>query len=178
MTDKPKLYLDAAPIIDLVKYRVGVGINPEREQDAWHLQQLLKASRAGEIEIYTSTMTVAECTHVEDKAKLEMAKPLFLQLLTSGRGGIKLVQPTLAIIEEARNLRWSHGISLKGMDSVHTATALRFRCDEFLHRDGKIGGAGAAFKALGVRVCAPAETQLLPDEYRQASFPMTEDVNL
>lgn len=175
MTDKPKIYLDAAPIIDLVKFKVGVGINPEREQDTWHLQQLLKAARADEIEIYTSTLTIAECTHVEDKAKLELAKPLFLQLLTSGRGGVRLVQPILAIVEDARNLRWSHGIHLKGMDSVHAATALKFRCDEFLHRDGKIGGAGAAFQALGMRVCAPSDTKLLPSEYRQDSLPMVGD---
>lgn len=174
MTDKPKIYLDAAPIIDLVKFKVGVGINPERERDAWHLQQLLKAARADEIEIYTSTLTVAECTHVEDPAKLELAKPLFLQLLTSGRGGVKLVQPILSIVEDARNLRWSHGIYLKGMDSIHAATALKFRCDEFLHRDGKISGAGAAFQALGMRVCTPSDTQLLPNEYRQESLPITE----
>lgn len=170
MTDKPKIYLDAAPIIDLVKFKVGVGISPEREHDAWHLQQLLKAARADEIDIFTSTLSVAECTHVEDRAKMELAKPFFLQLLTSGRGGIKLVQPILAIVEEARNLKWSHGIHLKGMDSIHVATALKFRCDEFLHRDGKIGGASAAFSALGMRVCVPSDTSLLPPQYRQAQL--------
>ncbi len=173
MNDKPKIYLDAAPIIDLVKFKVGVGINPERERDAWHLQQLLKAARAEVIDIYTSTLTLAECTHVEDRAKLEQAKPLFLQLLTSGRGGIKLVQPILAIIEDARNLRWSHGISLKGMDSIHAATALKFRCDEFLHRDGKISDSGTALSTLGMRVCAPSDTKFLPDHYRQESLPVT-----
>lgn len=170
MTDRPKLYLDAAPIIDLVKFKVGVGIDPQRERDAWHLQQLLKAARAERIELFTSTLTVAECTHVEDPGKLEKAKPLFLQLLTSGRGGIKLVQPILGIVEDARNLRWSQGIHLKGVDSIHAATALKFRCEEFLHRDGKIGGAGTAFLALGMRVCAPSDTQLLPDEFRQGSL--------
>jgi hypothetical protein len=170
VTDKPRIYLDAAPIIDLVKFKVGVGIDPERERDAWYLQQLLKAARADKVDIFTSTLTVAECTHVEDRAKLELAKPIFLQLLTSGRGGVKLVQPTLAIIEDARNLRWSHGICLKGMDSVHAATALRFRCEEFLHRDGKISGAGTEFQALGMRVCAPSDTQLLPDEFRQVGL--------
>lgn len=167
MSDKPKIYLDAAPIIDLVKFRVGVGIDTIREQDAWHVQQLLKAARDGKIDILTSTLSVAECTHVEDHAKLEQAKPFFLQLLTSGRGGIALVQPTLAIMEEARNLRWSHGISLKGMDSIHTATAVRFRCNEFLHRDGRISNSKGAFQAMGLRLCAPSDTLLLPDEYRQ-----------
>ncbi|MEQ1513242.1 MAG: PIN domain-containing protein [Lysobacteraceae bacterium] len=172
MSDKPKIYLDAAPIIDLVKFKVGVGIDPERERDAWYLQQLLKAARAEAIDIFTSTLTLAECTHVEDRAKLEQAKPLFLQLLTSGRGGIKLVQPILAIVEDARNLRWSHGISLKGMDSIHAATALKFRCDEFLHRDGKISDSGAALHTLGMRVCAPSDTKLLPDDYRQELLPI------
>jgi predicted nucleic acid-binding protein len=177
VSDKPKIYLDAAPIIDLIKFKVGVGIEPERERDAWHLQQLLKASRADEVDIFTSTLTVAECTHVADPRKLEQAKPLFLQLLTSGRGGVKLVQPILAIVEEARNLRWSHGISLSGMDSIHAATALKFRCQEFLHRDGKIGGAGLAFQGLGMSVCAPSDTQLLPNEYRQETLPIDQEAH-
>jgi hypothetical protein len=170
VTDKPRIYLDAAPIIDLVKFKVGVGISPERERDSWYLQQLLAAARAEEIDIFTSTLTVAECTHVEDRSKMEQAKPFFLQLLTSGRGGIKLVQPILAIVEDARNLKWSHGIHLKGMDSIHAATALKFRCDEFLHRDTKIGGASDAFNALGMRVCVPSETALLPPQYRQVAL--------
>lgn len=167
---KPRIYLDSAPIIDLVKFKVGAGVDPEREQDAWHVQQLLIAARNDEIELYTSSLTVAECTHVSDPRKLEKAKPLFVQLLTSGRAGVRLVQPVLALIEEARNLRWTHGITLKGFDSVHAATALRFRCDEFLHRDGGIGRAGNSLQALGMRVCAPSDTLLLPDQYRQTTL--------
>lgn len=172
MTDKqkPRIYLDAAPIIDLVKFKVGVGIDPERESDAWHLQQLLKAGRDGEVEIFTSTLTLAECTHVDVQAKQDQARPFFLQILSSGRGGVLLVQPIMALIEDARNLRWSHGISLRGMDSIHLATALKFRCHEFLHRDGKIGKSAPAFGALGLRVCAPSDTQLLPDNYRQTTL--------
>lgn len=175
MSEKPKIYVDSAPIIDLVKFRVGVGIDAAREQDAWHLQQLLKAARDGKIDIVTSALTVAECTHVEDQKKMEMAKPFFLQLLTSGRAGITLVQPTLALMEDARNLRWSHGIALAGMDAVHTATAVRFRCQEFLHRDGRISKNKQAFQAIGLRVCAPSDTQLLPDEYRQTAFAMGDE---
>nr|WP_283254681.1 PIN domain-containing protein [Luteimonas galliterrae] len=134
------------------------------------MQQLLKASREGKIAIFTSSLSVAECTHVGDPAKLEKAKPLFLQLLTSGKGGISLIQPTLSLMEDARTLRWSHGIALKGFDSVHAATAIRFRCNEFLHRDGRFTTNASTFLAMGLRVCAPSDTQLLPDEYRQGSL--------
>lgn len=168
--DKQKVYVDSAAIIDLVKFKVGVAANQEREQDAWHLQRMLDAARDGKVQVFTSAISVAECTHVDDQNKLEQAKPFFDGLLLSGRGGFTLVQPTLTLLERARGLRWSHAISLKGLDSIHAATALQFQCDELWTRDGKFGKFAATFSAMGLRVCHPRDTSCLPDEYRQANL--------
>jgi predicted nucleic acid-binding protein len=169
-TDKPKVYVDAPPIIDLVKFKVGVNINPERERDAWHLQRMLEAARDGKVEVFTSALSIAECVHVEDQNKLEKAKPFFMGLLASGRGGFLLIQPTLAILEKARNLRWINGLSLKGADAAHAASALQFHCGEFWSRDNGFAQSAPVLKTLGIHVRTPSETALLPDEYRQESL--------
>lgn len=169
-TDKPKVYVDSAVITDLVKAKVGAGIPTEREQDAWHLQKMLDAAREGKVSVFTSAISVAECTHVEDQNKLELAKPFFLGLLASGRGGFTLAQPTLTLMEKARDLRWLHAISLSGLDAIHAATALHFKCEEIWTRDAKFVRFSPTFSAMGLRVCAPRETTCLPDEYRQENL--------
>lgn len=168
--DKRRLYVDSNAIIDLVKFKVGVGIQPKREQDAWHLQRMLDAARGGKVQVFTSAISIAECTQVEDQNKLEQAKPFFLGLLASGRGGFTLVQPTMTLMEKARDLRWMHAISLKGLDAIHAATAVQFRCEELWTRDGKFAKYSSEFAAMGMKVCAPRETDCLPNEYRQGDL--------
>lgn len=169
-TDKPHIYVDSPAIIDLVKFKVGVNVNQEREQDAWHLQRMLDAARDGKVVVLTSALSIAECVHVQDQNKLEEAKPFFLGLLASGRGGFTLIQPILSILEKARDLRWINGLSLKGADAVHLASALHFQCGEFWSRDGKFTQSASVLQALGIRACGPSETKLLPDEYRQENL--------
>ncbi|MBI3774533.1 MAG: PIN domain-containing protein [Gammaproteobacteria bacterium] len=167
---KPRIYLDAAPIIDLVKVKVGVGLDSEREKSAWHVQQMIRAAQAEHINLYTSGLSIAECTHVEDQNKLDQAKPFFMGLLASGKGGIVLVQPTLNILERARDLRWIHGVSLKGVDAIHVASALYFKCDELITLDGRIAKNGPILERFGIRVCHGLHTQSLPSQYRQAQL--------
>ena len=169
-TDKPHIYVDASPIIDLAKFTVGANVSQEREHDAWHLQRMLEAARDGKVLVYTSALSIAECVHVEDQNKLEKAKPFFMGLLASGRGGFALIQPTIAILEKARDLRWINGLSLKGADAVHAASALHFRCSECWSRDNQFVQSATVLKTLGIRVCAPSDTALLPDEYRQENL--------
>lgn len=167
---KPRIYLDAAPIIDLVKVKVGIGLDLEREKSAWHVQQMIRAAQADHIELFTSALSIAECTHVGDPAMLEKAKPFFMGLLVSGRGGIILVQPTLNILERARDLRWFHEIGLKGADAVHVASALHFKCDELITLDGRIANKGPILERFGIRVCHGSHSQSLPSQYRQAQL--------
>lgn len=169
-TDKPRIYVDSSPIIDLVKFKVGVNLAPERESDAWHLQQMIAAARDGKIALFTSVLSIAECVHVEDQNKMEQAKPFFMGLLASGRGGFALIQPTLSITEKARDLRWINGLSLKGADAIHVASALQFQCNECWSRDSGFIQAASTLDTLGLKVCAPSATTLLPNEYRQEGW--------
>lgn len=165
---KPRIYLDAAPIIDLVKYEVRVAIPDELSLHAWHTQQLVKAAQDGPVELFTSSISIAECTQVKDKAKEELARPFFLGLLASGRGGIRLAQPTMVILDLARSLRWVNECNLRGADAIHVATAIRFGCQEFLTTDIKVlSNSDLLVKTHGLRICKPSATRLLPDDYRR-----------
>lgn len=167
---KPRIYLDAAPIIDLVKVQVGVGTDPAREADAWHVQQMIRAAQAEQIELFTSALSIAECTHVADQSKLEEAKPFFMGLLASGKSGILLIQPTLNIMERARDLRWTHGVSLGSADAVHVASARHFKCDELITNDGKILKNASVLSKLGIRICTGSQTNYLPAGFRQTDL--------
>lgn len=168
---KPRIYLDACPIIDLVKFEVRVNISDELSQHAWHTQQLVRAAQDGPIGLYTSAISIAECTQVKDKAKEDQARPFFLGLLASGRSGIKLAQPTMVILDLARNLRWVNECNLRGADAIHVATAIQFNCHEFLTTDTKVlSNAELLAHTHGLRICKPSATKLLPDDYRKMSL--------
>lgn len=166
---KPRLYLDSAPIIDLVKVKVGIGVD-ERDADVWHIQQMIRAAQAKDVELYTSALSIAECTHVEDPKKLDEAKPFFMGLLASGKSGIILIQPTLNILERARDLRWIHGVNLGGADAIHVASAHYFKCDELITRDAKILKNATVLGKIGIRVCVGSQTDNLPPQYRQGGL--------
>ena len=176
MPARHRIYIDSNPIIDLVKYEVRVPILTEAADHAWHTQQLIRAAQDGVVDLYTCTLSIAECTHVGDPRKEEAARPFFLGLLASGRGGFKLIQPTMAIMDLARNLRWVHNCQFKGIDAVHAAAAAHFQCQELLTNDNKmLGNSELLEKTHGLRICRPAATLLLPDDYRKMPlFPESE----
>ena len=58
-------------------------------------------------------------------------------------------------------------MGLSGADSIHVASALHLRCDELLTGDGKILSRAIAIEPMGLRVCHPSETRLLPAKYLQ-----------
>lgn len=167
MSELPKLYVESDPLIDLVKVKVGLTPKTGAERDVWYLERVLDAARAGEVELFTSTITIAECTHVSDPAKLENAKPFFLGLLASGKSGVRLVQTTLSVVERARNLRWFDSFKLSGADAIHVASALHMRCDELLTGDGKILNSAALLAPMSLKACRPSGTALLPAKYFQ-----------
>ncbi len=170
---KPRIYIEACPLIDLVKHRLHMEAADDRQQDAWFTDRLIQAGKMGKVELFTSTLTIAECTHVRDEAKNKEAQPFFLGLLASGKSGFALVQPTVTIAEQARNLRWIHGLALKGADAVHVASALAMKCEEIITTAGKgLLKKAEALEKLNLRVCRPAETRLLPAEFRQDQLPL------
>jgi predicted nucleic acid-binding protein len=137
MADVRRVYIDSCGFIDMVKTNIGKSLDTEREYDVWFLKRLLEAARDKEIEIYTSTLTIAECTHGGDGEISDRIKSTFSLLLTSGQY-VRLVQPTPFIATDARDLRWKYVISLKGADSIHVASAIDRKCEELLTSDGRL----------------------------------------
>ena len=88
---------------------------------------------------------------------------------------LKLVESDVFVCEDARDLIWDHGISLKGADAIHVASACSANCEELLTTDeGILKHVDAIKAAVGLKVLHPAETQLLPDDYRQGQLLLTE----
>jgi hypothetical protein len=96
-------------------------------------------------------------------------KSEFDRLLMSGQY-VRLVQMTPFIAVDARDLRWVHGIALKGADSVHVASALAMKCSEFLTSNGRLARlslVATSLVKLGLHVRSGQNTQCLPERYRQ-----------
>jgi hypothetical protein len=167
MPDPDRAYADSCGFIDLAKEAVGTLAEP-RANHAWYLWKMLEANKDGELQIYTSTLTIAECTHADGNMEPRV-RDLFTRLLMSGQY-VRLVQPTPFVAAEARDLRWKHGILLSGADYVHVASALEIKAREFLTTDDRILGQAVKIEALGMRVVMPALTAMLPEHYRQGEL--------
>ena len=172
------VYIDACTIIDLAKFKAGSPfakadeVQTARERDVWRVERLLAASRDKVIKVITSSISVAECTHLKDSNPIPDAdtQRFFSELLSSGKSGFFLVQPGHVIMEKARDLRWRHQIYLGSCDSVHVATALHAGCSEFLTRDQKITQQKAKLAQLKLTVSVPNDSLLLPEKYAQDNF--------
>jgi hypothetical protein len=137
MAEKPRIYVESCCFIDVAKQAIKT-LPPERGLDVWHTWKILEAHKDGEVLAYTSVLTIAECTHA-DAVMDAKVRELFTRLLTSGQY-VALVQPTPFIAADARDLRWQHGIVLRGADYLHVASGLAVKCSEFLTTDTKITG--------------------------------------
>jgi hypothetical protein len=155
----------------MVKEAVGQPLSSDRSQDVWYLKQLTQACRDNELDVYTSVLSIAECTHAGG-AMSQNVRSTFQSLLMSGQY-VKLVQLTPFIAIDARDLRWQHGVSLRGADAIHVASALDRKCDEFITTDGqaKKMAAKATLAQLGLRVIRAFETKCLPAKYLQLGLP-------
>ncbi len=172
MSNGQKVYLDACCFIDMVKTHIKKTLENDRELDVWHLKRLLEAHRDKEIEIFTSTLSIAECSHGGDGDISPAVKSEFTRLLMSGQY-VRLVQLTPFIAIDARDLRWAHGIPLRGADSIHIASALAMKCDEFLSANGRLNRlnlVNTTLAKLGLHVRSGRDTQCLPEKYRQLSL--------
>jgi predicted nucleic acid-binding protein len=173
MATKPRVYVDACPFIDAVKFDLAASgdplviVNASRNDDVYLLKLLLKAGRDGIIEVFTSTLTISECRHLGDGYVPDEAKRLFRAILLSS-DPVQLVQPSVFICEDARDLTWKYDIaSLRGADAIHIASAKDRGCAELLTTDGRLIAHAADIAKIGVRVIYPRDTLLLPDEYKQ-----------
>lgn len=143
----------------------------DRTDDMWFCKQILRAARAGELEVYTSSLTVAECQHADGISDTRV-QTLFKKLLTSGQYVI-LVQDTILIAERARDLRWVHNLRFKGADALHLASAAEMGCTEFVSTDSRYFDeprrADIQTK-LGISIIRAHETINLPMHYRQTDM--------
>ena len=130
--------------------------------------KFLEANKAKHVDVFTSVLTIAECTHADGNEDTRV-RNLFDRVLMSGQF-CSLIQPTPFIAEDARNLRWKNGIRLSGADGLHVASGLAKKCQEFLTTDGRILGYAAQLGLLGMRVCSPSQSLLLHVEYGQGNF--------
>lgn len=177
----PLIYVETCSIIDLVKIKRGIALKESEEEtkkriaDVDMLKGLCAAGLDGAVQLFTSTLTVAECQYAGDETAdgipLRETMDLLHDFLMSGQF-IKLIEADVFVAERARDLRWSHGICLKGADSVHVASALSAGCREFLTTDRKayatekFDQARPKLQKLGLRVIRASETAHLPHEYK------------
>jgi hypothetical protein len=179
MSSKPKLYVDSCCFIEALKHRRGLPLStPDpvklaiRDEDCWYFRRLCDAARDGSIQLVTSMLSIAECTHLNEAGgPSKETRDLIVEFLSSG-AVVDLVEPDLFVSERARDLLWNDGILLSGADSLHVATALLEECREFLTLDRKIkttqklAAAMPALLNLHLSVIRPSKTLFLPAEYR------------
>lgn len=165
-----RVYLDSCCLIEMIKGERGLPLDHPEDEDM--TKRLVRASRDGKIECWTSMIAVAEVLHV-DKATLpdQATKDRIERLLLSGRDGIFThgISPPLVI--RARDLYWTDGLLDRAADRIHIATALDLKCDEILSVDGRLGKRFEKSAIQGTPLRAARDTRSLPDEYRQDGFP-------
>jgi predicted nucleic acid-binding protein len=167
-----KIYLDACSIIDMAEHEAKP--SKDRELEVWLCKQALAAARDGKIQVYTSMLSVAECTTIGQGLPNPPAeiKRFLDMLLLSGKSGITIVQLRQIIAVRARDLRWASEITVKGADAIHIATAIEMKCDELWTRDDGIGKKRKEIGQLGLKVINPRETTILPENYRNPELPL------
>lgn len=163
----PSIYLEANVLIDMAEHRDNSSPGPSA--NIWFCRQALRAARAGDVRVFTSIISVAECTSVAPGLPRppDDVKRFFETLLMSGKSGVTLVGLTQSIAVRARDLRWNFGVNLKGADCIHVATAIASGCEEIWSRDGGIHKNQDLLKELRITATLPMSTQLLPQEYLQ-----------
>jgi predicted nucleic acid-binding protein len=162
---KPRGYIDSCCIIEAVKGQRGLPLDhPLAEVDM--VQRLMRAANDAFIELFTSTITVAEVVHLGDKPPPPDLKPYIERLILSGRNGITAIAPSPPIVLLARDLATDEDWWGGAADRLHIATAMSHGIDEFISVDGRLSKLAAKSKVRGLRVIMPSATTLLPDEYR------------
>jgi hypothetical protein len=164
--------MDSCCFIDLAEAKLSQS-DSKIADNIWYSEQLLRASKAGEIQVCTSIITIAECLHADGSHDPEV-RDLFLRLLGSGTGVVQHIDCELFVVERARDLRWNDDINLSGIDGIHVASGLIAQCAEFVTRDRNKGkspiGQAKKIQHLGMKVIEPRYTDVLPEGYKQGKL--------
>jgi predicted nucleic acid-binding protein len=117
-----KVYLDTSPVI----YSV------EKHADYWQiLLPLWESLKAGDIEIFTSELTLLETLVQPVKRDNQILISAYETLLTKTE--INLLPISLDILRESANLRAEQ--NLKTPDAIHASTAFTANCSYFIAND-------------------------------------------
>jgi predicted nucleic acid-binding protein len=171
---KPRIYMDSCCFIDIARHElVPATVKDERLKDIWFYRQMLKATIEGNLLLYTSQLTSNECLHLDGDASAEVQQ--CFERVLDARNGVVPVASTHFVTEEAKHLRWKHGLNLNPMDSIHVASAIRIKAKEFITTDGEGRSTGgsifadkdALLKEFGLRVCLARDSVELPGDYKQ-----------
>jgi hypothetical protein len=163
------VYIEACPLIDMAEHKAGLLPSSDpRSAGVWFCKQALRAARDNKMAVFTSIVSVAECTSCAPGLPQppDEIKRFYEMLLLSGKSGIRLIQTTRFIATKARDLRWVSAIGLKGVDAIHVASAISQGCDELWTRDGKIWNNRLKIAELGLTIVKPQSTNALPGNYR------------
>ena len=81
----PKIYIDSCCFIEVAQEQLGV--TQSSEDNRWFTKRLVDAAKAGDVAVYTSLLTQAECLYVNDtsgsKLSSDEVQKLFKSLLSS-----------------------------------------------------------------------------------------------
>jgi predicted nucleic acid-binding protein len=136
----------------------------------------MRAHAQGDVSLVTSFLTFAEAVAVNqgESSVPQDIQDRFRRLLTSGQY-VSLLAPTPKTGIIAQDLRWKHGIVLRGPDALHVAFALEGKCSEFLTTDAvlqkdKIAAALPKLRNIGLSLISAGKTANLSDDYRQGDM--------
>jgi predicted nucleic acid-binding protein len=162
---KPKAYIDACCIIEAIKGRRGLPLDhPPAEVEM--IETLMRAANDGAIELFTSTITVAEVIHLGEKPPPSDLKSFIERLILSGRNGIIAVAPSPQIVLLARDLAIDEGLWVGVADRLHVATAMSQGITEFYSVDGRLAKRIGNSMIRSLRIITPTAATILPQEYK------------
>ena len=120
----PLVYADACVFLEVL----------QQTNDRWRdsLKILLAAER-GDIQLLASRLLAVEVGRFRGDANRVKVDELVLKYLESVNA--QWAEVDLLISRQARELSWKFEIK-SGADAIHLATAVRFRADYFMSRDG------------------------------------------
>ena len=163
----PKVYFDSCCFIDMIAYASNIEMPQDRVDGVLCCKKLIKLSFDNEITVITSTLTKAECLYVSDKNISKdysiVIQQGFKWMLDSQRSGVFSMEPIGLVLDKVRELQWTDNIGIKVMDSIHLATALHFKCVEFITTDDNtiINPHKNAFAEKGLNLIHPNETSFI-----------------
>ncbi len=158
----PKIYVDACCLIEALKGRTGRDLDHAKDADM--TERALRAARDGALKLYTSTISVAEVTHLGEKPPSDDDKLLIERLLLSGRDGVITVEANPLIVARARDFIWNDGLGGQSIDRIHVASALHVGAAELFTVDGRLA---KKFPSVieGCSLISASDSKLVPPEY-------------